>query len=171
MLNSSFVKCKDSWWSAKTDKIQNTSERHDSKRLYTLFKDVYGPISSRVVPIRSMDGKTLLRDPVKISEGWQEHFDAPLNHPSSVDEDSIHSTSSMPIKESMTTSPTLEEVENALAKLNSGKSPGMDCLSPEIFKCGGLKFMQRCTNLLVNVWREERVPQEWKDALMIMLYK
>ena len=65
----------------------------------------------------------------------------------------------------------IEGVENALAQLSNGKSPGMDGLSPEICRCGGPKFMQRLTNLLVNVWMEECVLQEWKDALGTVPYK
>ena len=47
----------------------------------------------------------------------------------------------MPTKEAMSASPTLEEVENALAQLNNGKSPGMDGQDAEIFKCGGPAFL------------------------------
>ena len=58
-----------------------------------------------------------------------------------------------------------------MAKLNNGKSPAVDGLGAEIFKCGWPAFLQRFTNLLVKVWREELVPQECKDALMTVLYK
>ena len=71
----------------------------------------------------------------------------------------------------MSASPTLEEVESALAKRNNGRSPGMDGLDAEIFKLDGPTFLQRFTNLLVKVWREELVPQERKNALMTVLYR
>ena len=76
---------------------------------------MYGPTSSQVVPIRSMDGKTLLRDPTKILDRWRTHFAELLNSPSAVDEDFIQAIPYMPIKESMSASPTPREIESALA--------------------------------------------------------
>ena len=64
----------------------------------------------------------------------------------------------------MSASPTLEEVECALVKLNNGKSPGMDGLGAKIFNCGGPAFMKHFVHLLAKVWRDEYVPQEYKDA-------
>ena len=54
----------------------------------------------------------LLRDPTGILDRCRKHFDELLNRQSAVDEDFIQAFPSMPIKESISASSTLEKVES-----------------------------------------------------------
>jgi len=159
------------WWSKKADEIQLAYNTNNTKVLYTLLRAVYGPSSSSITPLRSKDGQELLRDPSNILHRWREHFDELLNRPSEVEQEFIQSIPCNPVKEILADVPSLSEVKAAVYKLNSGKSPGMDQLYAEIIKCAGCNMMQRLTNLLQTAWHDEYVPQDWRNALMVVLYK
>ena len=51
------------------------------------------------------------------------------------------------------------------------KSPGGDGIPAEIFKYGVEEILQKLHLVICTIWASETVPQEWKDSLIITLYK
>ena len=102
---------------------------------------------------------------------WEEHFDDLLNRPSVIDQVFIQSIPSGPMINKMADVPSYDETKAAVNKLNQGKAPDMNGLQAEMIQCAGPKMMQHLTALLQTVWSEENVPQDWRDALMVVLYK
>ena len=66
---------------------------------------------------------------------------------------------------------TAQEVEETVQKLNSGKSPDMNILLAEFFHCVGLVLMGRLTTLLQTAWRTEAILEDWRNSLLVVLYK
>ena len=69
-----------------------------------------------------------------------------------------------------------EEIESfadikAITLLSSGKAPGSDAIPAEISKPGGQPMAEKLTELFHCMWRKEAIPQEFKDASIIHLYK
>ena len=64
-----------------------------------------------------------------------------------------------------------DEVAAALQKLNLGKVAGSDGISAELLKGGGSIIMDWLLELIEEVWRSGVVPQDWKDAELVPLYK
>ncbi|CAB1114372.1 unnamed protein product [Ectocarpus sp. CCAP 1310/34] len=68
----------------------------------------------------------------------------------------------------------LEEVERATNGLQNRKAPGNDSLHAELLKIDNddepivLEYLH--TILVIIVWNEEEIPQEWKDATIKVLY-
>ena len=52
-----------------------------------------------------------------------------------------------------------------------GKAPGPDGIPPEIYKEGGDAVQVKLNELLQQFWKESSVPQDFKDANIIHLYK
>jgi len=63
------------------------------------------------------------------------------------------------------------EVQQAIDRMSSGKSPFQDGLSPELFKAGGDQLTARLTSVFHNIWQQRAVPQDFKDALMVHIFK
>ena len=63
---------------------------------------------------------------------------------------------------------TLEEVQVWIKTMKNMKSHGMEVLPFEIFKYGEIANVGELWEALFYVWETERVPQEWKGALMII---
>ena len=69
--------------------------------------------------------------------------------------------------------PTVAETVKAINNLSSGKpkAPGSDAIPVEIYKAGGTPVAKKMTELFHIMWRKEAIPQEFKDASILHLFK
>ena len=66
---------------------------------------------------------------------------------------------------------TLEEVEGAIARLKSGKSPGPDLFTTDLFIQAGDMMRSALHKLLSMSWEEGELPEIWKSADVKFLRK
>ena len=59
----------------------------------------------------------------------------------------------------------------AIIRLSSGKAPGSDAISAEIYKVRGTPVAKKMTELFHIMWRKEAITQEFTDASIIHLFK
>ena len=97
-----------------------------------------------------------------------EHFQSVLNV-SSVYE-IINLMPVLPLRSSMESRPTLEEIWEAFSSVNSGKAAGKNGLLPELLKCCDDDLIMY-VDFFVVVWEGEEVPKEWHDALLVPVPK
>ena len=100
---------------------------------------------------------------------WRRHFDNILNVRREVTMDAAH----QPTDSSGVSCVEVQrgEVAAALQKLNLGKAAGSDGISAELLRGGGSVFVDWLLELMEEVWRTGVVPQDWKDAELVPLYK
>ncbi|XP_048575384.1 uncharacterized protein LOC125557119 [Nematostella vectensis] len=122
-------------------------------------------------PVLSADGKTLLTDKEKILSCWAEHFENILNRPSSINEAAIACLPQVPIKSSLASPITDEEVTKTTSALLNGKAPGADAIPAEIYKNCGPTLTLKLAELFNLMLQEGKLPQELKDALLVHIYK
>ncbi|XP_072171568.1 uncharacterized protein [Diadema setosum] len=162
---------KDSWLSAYADEIQSFADRHDMKNFYDALKAVYGPKPSGSSPLFSADGSTLLTEKKLILERWAEHFSRVLNRPAQINEEAIDRLSQVPINHKLDVPPSEKEVDIAITQLSSGKAPGSDSIPAEVYKKGGPVTLIKLTKLYQSIWSKEQLPQEFRDATVVHIYK
>ena len=63
------------------------------------------------------------------------------------------------------------ELEDALKALKDKKSPGPDKITNEMLKHMGPKAKSKLIGLYNNSWKEGIVPQKWREAVMVPIYK
>ena len=75
-----------------------------------------------------------------------------------------------PVFEKIPTIPSNHDVAAALAKVKNREAPGNSGILPEMVTMGinNEEFYDLLTNL---VWKEQQVPQEWVDAILIPIPK
>ena len=161
----------DSWLRKKADEIQSFADRKDMKKFFDALKTVYGPQSSGTTPLLKADGTSLLTDKEVILKRWAEHFDGVLNRPSSINEEAINRLPQVECNPLLDELPTVSETVKAIKLLSSGKAPGSDAIPAEIYKAGGPPVAEKLTELFHIMWRKEAIPQEFKDATIIHLFK
>ena len=135
------------------------------KKFFDALKTVYGPQSSETTPLLSADGTSLLTDKEAILKRWAEHFDGVLKRPLSISDEAINR---LPQVDEL---PTVSETVKAIKLMSSGKAPGSDAIPAEIYKAGGPPVAEKLTELFHIMWRKEAIPQEFKDATIIHLFK
>jgi len=57
--------------------------------------------------------------------------------------------------------PSASEVELAIDKLKSHKSPGIDQIPAELIKARGRTICLEIHKLITSIWKKEKLPEEW----------
>jgi len=67
--------------------------------------------------------------------------------------------------------PSASEVELAIDKLKSHKSTGIDQIPAELIKAGGRTISLEIHNLIIPVWKKEKLPEDWKESIIVLIHK
>nr|VZI45128.1 unnamed protein product [Spirometra erinaceieuropaei] len=161
----------DAWTARKAEEIQGYADRNEWKNFFSAIKAVYGPPTKGTAPLLSADGNTLLTDKTQILQRWAEHFRGVLNRPSVISDAAIERLPQVEINVDLDLPPSLQETIRAVQQLSSGKPPGSDAIPAEVYKHGGPKLVDHLTALFQEMWRQGEVPQDFKDATIVHLYK
>jgi hypothetical protein len=64
--------------------------------------------------------------------------------------------------ESLVPEQSVFEIELAIEKLKSHKSPGIDQIPAEFIKAGGRTIRHEIHKLIISIWKKEKLPEDWK---------
>ena len=70
-----------------------------------------------------------------------------------------------------TEEPSASEVELAIDNLKSDQSPGIDQIPAELIKAGGRTICLEIHKLITSIWKKEKLPEEWKEAIIVPFHK
>ena len=135
------------------------------------FKRMRKLTNSSILPTNTIldeEGQTLKRPEEKLAR-WQRHFEKVLNVRNEVAEEVVSELENRSHGE--TPEVTREEVKKAVWKLRNGKAAGQDEVEAELLKKGGEAAIDWLTEVVQQVWKSGKVPQEWKDATLIPVHK
>ena len=162
---------KEDWWRCKAEELQHAANTHNTKAFYDGLKAVYGPSISSSSPLLSSDGERLLTEDNEILERWVEHYSEVLNRNSNVNFSKIHSIPQRTVLSEMDVPPSFSEVHDASRQFSRDKRSGKDGIPSEVFLAGGPYLIRKLTELLTVIWKKGEVPQDFKDASIISLFK
>ena len=162
---------KTTWWEEKAEELQHSADRNDMKSFYAALKEVWGPQTRSTAHLKSLDGKETFSDNKRVLERWSQHFEMLLNQPGDIDPTALEKINQQPLVTVLDDVPTLEELQLAIAFLADSKAPGVDGIPSEVWKHGGFTLINNLLKLIQQVWEEGSVPQEWKDANIITIFK
>lgn len=74
-------------------------------------------------------------------------------------------------RDSEETEPTFEEFLEVIKLLKCNKAPGPDEIINEVIKNGGNELLTRIHNIIVQIWKREMMPKEWKNGLLVPIFK
>ena len=160
-----------SWWLKLSEEIQGYADAGDLHNFYDALKRVYGPSDKSLTPVRTQNGDQLLTSKTNIMARWKEHYSTLLNTRNPSSPSCIEDIPQLPMKAELAEPPSMQEVGNAIKNLKNHKSPGSDGIPGELLKFGGGATVNKLYELIVNIWNQEEVPQEWKNARIISIYK
>ena len=121
------------------------------------------------------EGGRLLRDKGRIRERWVRFFRSLLNSKSDMlDPDMAKRLPQQPVASALGIEPTEEEIATAVKAMANEKAVGPDGLPAELLKLGlqqDRTILLEFHRLTTLIWREGKVPQQWKDAVNTVLHK
>nr|VZI28846.1 unnamed protein product [Spirometra erinaceieuropaei] len=154
-----------------TEEIQRYVDRNEWKNFFSAINAVYGPPTKGTAPLLSADGSTLLTEKTQILQRWAEHFWGVLNRPSVISDAAIARLPQVETNVDLDLPPSLQETIRAVQQLSSGKATGSDAIPAEVYKHGGPQLIDHLTALFQEMWRQGKVPQDFKDETIVHLYK
>jgi hypothetical protein len=85
----------------------------------------------------------------------------------------VHNVRQMDIHtaEPLVPEPSLVEVEIAIGKLRSYKSPGSDNIPAELIKAGDETLCSEIHKIICSTWNKEELPQQWKESIIVPIHK
>ena len=63
------------------------------------------------------------------------------------------------------------DIEMAIEKLKSHKSPGIDKIPAGLIKAGGKTTRCDVNKLSISFWNKEKLPEVGKESIMVPVYK
>ena len=169
-VQKSLRNMENTWWKERAAEMQHAADIRDYKTFHLCLKAVHGPKHKVSSEIKSKDG-VLLTEPEQVLNRWSEHFNGVLNLDSQFDMSVLDEIPQYDTNMSLTAPPTIEEVRASIKQLTSGKAPGADGIPPDVYKHGGDPIAEELLEIFKAIWREGEVPQEFKDADIVHLYK
>jgi len=67
--------------------------------------------------------------------------------------------------------PTYEEMVEVIRNLKKGKAPGIDNITVELIKNGGPDLLERIFDLLIQIWEQEKMREEWEIGVICPIFK
>ncbi len=142
------------WLTNLAVRTQLCADTGDYRGFYEALKVVYGPSYQTLSPLRSADGKELLTEKDSTLNCWSGHFYTLFNASRSVQEPAIDRVLQQPVKTELDVAPTLQETEEAIKQLKSGKAAGVDTIPPEVWKNGGPALHTKLHKFFVCCWEQ-----------------
>ena len=59
----------------------------------------------------------------------------------------------------------------AISRMKNGKATGMDGIPVEVWKCLGEEGIDMLWDLMKGIYEQEKIPMEWRDGVIIPIYK
>ena len=162
---------KSEWWETKAEALQQAADKNDMKAFYSGLREVYGPQKRGTAHLIGEDGVTILKEKDETLNRFAQHFDQLLNVPGTVDQHALNSLTSISTIDSLDEPPRFEELADAIAATKENKAPGGCGIPVEVWKYGGVRLKERLFYLIAYIWENEEMPQNWKDANIVPIFK
>ena len=163
------------YWDELSLEIEQAIERNDLATAYATLRHIRGGRAKiEDMPIFDAHGKLLTNSEERLDR-WREYFEGLLNVPSTVLPATIANipVQSMTREESdrQSRTPTLIELEQAIARMKSGKAAGIDGITSDVLKAGGQVLAKQLHQIFIDVWEKEQDIEDWSTAILIRLFK
>ncbi|KAJ4452301.1 hypothetical protein ANN_03821 [Periplaneta americana] len=152
----------------KLNEVETNSKNKNIPDLYKGIKEFKNGYQPRVNVIKDENGD-LLADSPSILNRWKNYFSQLLNvrRLNRNDRDEIEIQTAEPF----IPEPTLSEVEIAIENLKKYKSLGIDQIPAELIQEGGSALYSEIYKLVLAIWEEEIVPEQWKESIIVPIFK
>ena len=160
-------RCANDFWIQLCNHIQVCADTGNLKGMYDGIKQAIGPMQSRIASLKSATGDAI-KDKSKQMERWVEHYSELYSRMNIVSEEALMTMESLSTMDELDSELTLEEINQTLDQLSSGKAPRNDGIPVEVIKCAKGTLLKELHEILCQGWREGEVSQDMRNAMVIV---
>jgi hypothetical protein len=157
---------KKQWENKALEELESLRSHNETRKFYRMVNSQRKNFMPRTVLCRSKNGE-LLSEQRKVLCRWAEHFQDLLNNPEEM-EDTVEQTGGNHTEQE---APSVEEVQRAVDGLKAGRAPGEDGIPSELFKGGGRHLIEQLHRIILQVWNQESMPEDWSAGLICPIHK
>ena len=150
--------------------IQSYANINDTRNFNEALNGFYGPSRCSLHPVRSTDG-VLIKNKELILERWAEYLQHLLYKVHTTDPGCLDDLPTLPIFHKLDDPPSFDEVVKAILSLKDNKAAGPHNIPAEVIKYGWCAIHRRLHNFILDCWSAKRLPQQWRNANIILVYK
>ena len=143
--------------------LETENRKNENRKFYKKLKTLTKTYKPRNRNIKARDG-SVLTDEKEILNRWNKHFKGEQ----SVQPFEYYENESYDEK---TEEPTLEEIQEIIRNLKRMKTPGTENINAQLLQAAGPQMTQRIRDLILNIWRSERMPNEWNKSIICPIYQ
>jgi len=151
---------------AKIEELETNNKIQNIRDLYRGIIDFKKGYRARCNIVKDEKGDLVADSHITVAR-WRNYFSQLLNMHGvkDVGQAEIHTA------EPLVAKPSASEVELAIDKLKSHKSPGIDQIPAEMIKAGGRTIYLEIHKLIIYIWKKEKLPEEWKESIILPIHK
>jgi hypothetical protein len=137
---------------AKIEELEPNSTINNVRDLYRGINDLKKGYQPRTIIVKNEKGD-VVADSHSIMVRWRNYFSQLLNVHGVEDDGQVEIHTAEPL----VPEPSAFEVELAVEKLKSHKSPGVDQIPAELIKAGGGTIFCAIHKLIISIWNKEEL--------------
>jgi hypothetical protein len=164
--NRKVKKKKREYLKCKINGLETNNKNKNIRDSYRGINEIKKGYQPRIDIIED-ENDNLLAHSQSVLNRWKNFFNQVLNvH-------GVHDVRQMDIHTAEPSMPeaNLVEVQIAIGKLKSYKSPYTAQIPAEITKAGGETLYSEIHRLIYSIWSKEELPQQWKESVIIPIHK
>jgi len=135
--------------------------KNENRKFYKKLETLTKTYKPRNRNIKALDG-SVLTDEKGILSRWNEHFKGEQ----SAQQFEFYENESHDYIDEETEEPTLYEIQEIVKNLKRMKTPRTDNINAELLHGAGPHMTQRIQELILNIWRSEKMPNEWNKSII-----
>lgn len=159
------------FWNKKIEKIENNFMSNDLRNFYQEVKNSRENGLKTATYCRGKDGHIIGEISQKLKR-WEEHFQELLADEGKNSDIAVNN--SQPVCENVEVTleePTSSELEQIISSLKNNKSAGESAITGEMLKAGGQVLHKRIFELILQIWKEQTIPTDWRGSLICPIHK
>jgi len=151
------------------ESIEEDQKHNNRRKMYQTVNQFKKGYKHKFSIIRNKKEELAVNTNMK-AETWKEYFDKLLNieEPRELIKKGNKEMGEVEVEVEEL---TIEDVKKTIRNLKTNKAAGTDGIRPELIKYVGNKLQNRMYELVRQIWEEERIPEEWKETIIVPIHK
>lgn len=151
----------------EVEQLDTLRDKKETRKFYKNIGNVRKGHKNSCLMIKDAEGN-LINDMEPILHRWAEYFSNLINNNDATPQNVVPD---YPSDEEEVSPPTRTEIERAIKSLKNHKAAGSDSIPAELFKAGGPELTAALHQLVLKVWSDEAMPDDWKEGIVCPFFK